>query len=48
MFRKINAYFFEDEQITVADGVWFYGFLVVAVLFFILCAGAILSSFPSS
>ena len=32
MFKRVNEYFFGEESITVADGVWFYGFSVVAVL----------------
>lgn len=34
--RKINEYFFGDEEISLHDSLWFYGFytLVIIILLF--------------
>lgn len=34
LIRKVNEYFFpleEDEQLTIRDGLWFYGTIVITV-----------------
>lgn len=39
--RKINDYFFGEEEITLSDGLWFYGIIVgiIAIVMITLILG---------
>lgn len=32
IFRSLNKYFFDDEEITMSDALYFYGFFAICVV----------------
>jgi hypothetical protein len=34
--KKLNNYFFGEDEISLSDGVWFYGFTIFSILIAIL------------